>query len=245
MLSKMNISAVRSIFANSVKRWRNHRGLTQEELAERADLHRTYISDVERGARNLSLESIDKLARALDISLPILFSPDETPGTASNRLPNTSSAEYVDVLMVENNPDDADAALEAFARVRMANSVRVTADGAEALDLFFGRDAFADNVRDSHNQLILLGLDLPKVSGLEVLRQLKADKRTRNIPVVILTASDKHRDIAECNRLGAAAIIAKPVSFEGLTKVIPATNLVWALVKPPPVSTMLATEATA
>src|SRR4051794_3860307 len=133
MLSKMNISAVRSIFANSVKRWRKHRGLTQEELAERADLHRTYISDVERGTRNLSLESIDKLARALDISLPILFSPDETPGVDVTRSNDHPSDEYVDILLVESNPHDVDITLETFAKARFANSVRVVADGAEAL----------------------------------------------------------------------------------------------------------------
>src|SRR5688572_28678219 len=130
MPSKMNVSAVRSIFASSVKRWRNHRGLTQEELAERADLHRTYISDVERGARNLSLESIDKLARALGISLPILFSPEETPGNAGNR-PNAPAAEQVDIVLVENDLNDASLILEAFTKARLANSVRVVSDGDE------------------------------------------------------------------------------------------------------------------
>src|SRR5688572_25135990 len=170
MPSKMNVSAVRSIFASSVKRWRNHRGLTQEELAERADLHRTYISDVERGARNLSLESIDKLARALGISLPILFSPEETPGNAGNR-PN--AAEQVDIVLVENDSNDANLILEAFTKARLANSVRVVSDGDEALDLLLNRGALSDGIKDPLNQIVLLNLDLPKVSGLEVLRQLK------------------------------------------------------------------------
>lgn len=229
----MNISAARAGFANSVKRWRNHRGLTQEELAERADLHRTYISDVERGARNLSLESIDKLARALGISLPILFSPTELPGAKTNGAAHTPATEYVDILLVEDNPDDVEMTLGAFAKARFVNSVRVAADGAEALDLFFGQGAFADRVRDSHKQIVLLDLNLPKVSGLEVLRQLRADERTSNIPVVILTASDKDQDIAECRQLGATAFITKPVSFQGLSNVTPALSLVWALIKPP------------
>ena len=234
MPSNMNISVVRSIFATSVKRWRNHRGLTQEELAERADLHRTYISDVERGARNLSLESIDKLARALEISLPVLFSADEVPGERNHRTQAVSSPEFVDILLAENKPDEVDATLEAFAKAHVANSVRVVADGEELLDIFFGRGALADNIKDSHNHIILLNLDLPKVSGVEVLRQLKADKRTCHIPVVILAASDKDRDIPECKRLGAAALISKPVSFQGFSKITPALNLVWALVKPQP-----------
>ena len=243
MLSKMNISAVRSIFASSVKRWRNHRGLTQEELAERADLHRTYISDVERGARNLSLESIDKLAKALEISLPILFSPNETPDAEHrSRAPSTES---VDIVLVENNSNDANLTLEAFTRAHLANTVRVATDGSEALDLLFGRGAFADHVKDPSNQIVLLELDLPNVSGLEVLRQLKSDHRTSNIPVVILAASDKHHDLTECKRLGAAAIITKPVTFQGLSKITPATNLFWTLIKPPSGSPMGLSTATA
>lgn len=232
MPGKMSISEIRNVFANSVKRWRSHRGLTQEELAERANLHRTYISDVERGARNLSLESIDKLARALEISVPHFFTP--TPASGDATVPNltTPTAEFVDILLVEDNPDDVDLTLEAFAKARFANSVRVAADGAEALELFFGKGALADHVRDSHNQIVLLDLNLPKVSGLEVLRRLKADKRTSEIPVVILTASNKDQDMIECRQLGAKAFLTKPVSFQGLSKVTPALSLVWALVKP-------------
>ena len=232
MLSKMNVSAVRSIFANSVKRWRNHRGWTQEELAERADLHRTYISDVERGARNLSLESIDKLARALQISLPVLFSPEDTLSSAVNRS-NNSAGEHVEILLVESNPSEASLTLEILTKAHLTNPVRVVNDGAEALDLLFDRGSFADSTKDSNNQVILLELDLLKVSGVEVLRQLKTDKRTCNIPVVILTASDKHRDITECKRLGAEAIVTKPVSFQSLSKAIPALHLFWALIKSP------------
>lgn len=237
----MNISAVRTIFANSVKRWRNHRGLTQEELAERADLHRTYISDVERGARNLSLESIDKLAKALEISLPILFSPHETPGAAAVPRPAGSATEVVDILLAESNPADVDLTLDAFAKMRFANSVRVVAGGAEVLDLFFGKGALAD--QELRNQIILLDLDLPEVSGLEVLRQLKADQRTSNIPVVIIASSEKHHDVAEGKRLGAAAVLNKPLSFQALTKLSPALNLVWALIKPPPSAGALLTSA--
>ena len=243
MLSKMNVSAVRSIFANSVKRWRNHRGLTQEELAERADLHRTYISDVERGARNLSLESIDKLAKALGISLPILFSPEDAPGVAVSRSA-TPTAESIDIVLVENNASEASLVLDAFAKARLANSVRVVTDGDEALDLLFGRSSFADNPKEPNSQLVLLELDVPKANGLEVLRQLKADQRTCDIPVVILVASDKHPDIAECKRLGAAAILTKPFSFQELSKAIPALNLFWVLIKPPakPALTLSAME---
>ncbi|HEX5221986.1 MAG TPA: helix-turn-helix domain-containing protein [Verrucomicrobiae bacterium] len=240
MPSKMNVSAVRSVFATSVKRWRNHRGLTQEELAERADLHRTYISDVERGARNLSLESIDKLARALEISLPMLFSPDETPGPPVNHS-SASASEPVDIILVENDSNHANQILETFSKARVANPVRVISEGAEALDFFLSRGAAADGAKEPLNQIVLLSLDLPKVSGLEVLRQLKMDKRTGNIPIVILAASEKHRDINECKRLGVAAVITRPISFPCLSKVTPALNLAWVLIRSSSVSNILAT----
>jgi len=226
---------VRSRFGSSIKRWRNHRGFSQEELAERANLHRTYISDVERGARNLSLESIDKLARALEISVPVLFT-DAQPQNAAD-LAGTSKIlargmEFVDILLVEDNPEDVELTLQAFKRARFGNSVRVARDGAEALDLFFGKGAFATQIRDTRLQIILLDLNLPKVSGIEVLRRLKTDPRTAKIPVLVLTASDKGQDITECEKLGAAAFITKPVSFHGLSKVTPELCLVWALIKP-------------
>jgi CheY-like chemotaxis protein/DNA-binding XRE family transcriptional regulator len=225
----------RTHFATSLKRWRRHRGLSQEELAERANLHRTYISDVERGARNLSLESIDKLARALEISVPILFSdplPQATSGAGVSDKIIPQVTEFVDILLVEDNPDDVELTLQAFKRARFANSVRIARDGAEALDLFFGKGGFADHVKDAGHQIILLDLNLPKVSGMEVLRRLKADKRTAKIPVLVLTVSDKDQDINECRRLGASAFITKPVSFHGLSKVTPDLCLVWALIKP-------------
>jgi len=206
--------------------------LTQEELAERADLHRTYISDVERGARNLSLESIDKLARALGISLPILFAPDETPGTPVNFSSNPA-AEHTDIILVENNSSEANLTVEALTKARLTNSVRVVTDAAEALELLLARDSFADDTKDPNNRVVLVELELPRVSGLELLRQLKADKRTCNIPVVILATSDNHRDLTECKRLGAAAIIIKPLSFQGLSKAIPSLNLFWVLIKSP------------
>ncbi len=226
---------MRTHFATSVKRWRRHRGLSQEELAERADLHRTYISDVERGARNLSLESIEKLARALKISLPVLFSdplPPSENGSAQAGKTTAPGTVFVDILLVEDNPDDVELTLQAFKRARFANSVRIARDGAEALELFFGKGAFADHLKDARHQIVLLDLNLPKVSGLEVLRRLKADQRTARIPVLVLTVSDNDRDITECRRLGAAAFITKPVSFHGLSKVTPELCLVWALIKP-------------
>ena len=178
---------VKKTFGASIKACRNRLGISQEKLGERADLHRTYISDVERGARNLSLESITRLAAALDVSVAALF-PAELPlenlngggCPAQERKP-------VDILLVEDNADDVEMTLHAFKQARFANRVQVVADGAAALDYLFCRGQYAGRHPAEHPQVVLLDLNLPKVSGLEVLRILKADKKMRRIPVIILT----------------------------------------------------------
>lgn len=229
----MESSEARSRFATSLRRWRNRRGLSQEELAERADLHRTYISDVERGARNLSLESINKLANALEISLPILFTPQEaeTAAPANDQTAQEPPA-YVNILLVEDNPDDVELTLAAFQRARFLNSVLIARDGVEALDHFFGPHGIADDPAKTRALIILLDLQLPKLNGIEVLQRLKADKRTATIPVVLLTGTDNAQDIALCQKLGATAYIPKPVNLQGLSQITPELCLVWALIKP-------------
>ncbi|MGC3958959.1 MAG: response regulator [Verrucomicrobiota bacterium] len=231
----MQSSEARSRFATSLRKWRNRRGLSQEELAERADLHRTYISDVERGARNLSLESISKLANALEISLPILFSNPEagTLEPASNSEgQQATTPTYVDILLVEDNPHDVELTLEAFKRSRFLNSIHLAKDGLEALDFFFNKSGTSPDPDKTKNLIVLLDLQLPKIDGIEVLRRLKADKATAQIPVVILTASDNEEHIAICQKLGATAYIPKPVNLQGLSKITPDLCLVWALIKP-------------
>ncbi len=203
-------------------------------MAERADLHRTYISDVERGARNLSLESINKLANALEVSLPILFANSESGEVANTTAhpPIKTVAAYVDILLVEDNPDDVELTLEAFKRARFLNTVHLAKDGVEAVEYFFSPDGAADNPVKTHNVIVLLDLQLPRLNGIEVLRRIKADKRTAHIPVVLLTGSDDERDISLCQKLGAAAYIAKPVNLQGLSRITPELSLVWALIKP-------------
>jgi CheY-like chemotaxis protein len=222
---------VKKTFGNSVKVWRRQLGYSQEQLAERADLHRTYISDVERGARNLSLESMSKLAGALEISVAALFPPELSSVTAGATGTSSPLKEFVDILLVEDNADDIETTLHTFQQSRFANRVQVVADGEAALDYLFCRGAFASRPT-GHPQIVLLDLNLPKVGGLEVLRQIKADKRTSQIPVVVLTISQMFRDFDECQRLGAETYIVKPLNFQRLSQITPRLNLDWALIKP-------------
>ncbi len=221
-------------FGSTVKAWRKRLGISQEELAERANLHRTYVSDVERGARNLSLESITRMAHALQVCVADLF-PTEAAGLPGRA--NGHSRDQVDVLLVEDNRDDVALTLHAFQQARFANRVHVVSDGQEALDYLFSEDKFAGRATE-RPQLVLLDLYLPKVSGLDVLRHLKADERTRSVPVVILTISQVFSDFAECQRLGAETYLIKPLNFQRLSQITPRLSLDWALVKPslpPPV----------
>ena len=219
------------MFGMSVRGRRNLLGISQEELAERANLHRTYISDVERGARNLSLESIEKLAQALDISISALF-PHSELHLQKMIKGNGNGNDLVDILLVEDNEDDAELTLMAFKKARFANRVHVVYDGAEALDYIFCNGKYASRRKTKRPHVILLDLQLPKVSGLEVLRRVKDDKRTRQIPVVILTISDDNYDIDECRRLGAENYIVKPLDFQRLSQATPQLNLDWALLRP-------------
>lgn len=222
-------AAIKHKFASAVRQWRRHLGISQEALAERAGLHRTYVSDVERGARNLSLESISKLARALDVSISTLF---PTTDAVPPAIPKATSGALVEILLVEDNLDDVELTLRAFKRARFSNVVHVVHDGAEALDYVFSQGDYVQHRRNGHTRVILMDLSLPKMNGLEVLRRIKGDKSTRNIPVVILTGSLRSEDVDECRRLGADSYIIKPLDFHRLSQVTPSLNLDWSLVKP-------------
>jgi CheY-like chemotaxis protein len=198
-------------------------GISQEELAERAGLHRTYVSDVERGARNPSIASIEKLAQALQLSVATLF---QRAGDGK------ASTSFVEILLVEDDPRDVELTKLAFAKARITNPLHVVGDGAEALDFLFATGAYQHRNYAALPQIILLDLNLPKKSGLEVLRRVKADKLTKDIAVIVLTVSTQNRDIAECRRLGAQTYLIKPVGFQNFSAVTPDLDLAWTLVKP-------------
>jgi CheY-like chemotaxis protein/DNA-binding XRE family transcriptional regulator len=214
-------------FGAAVKSERTRLGLSQETLAERADLHRTYITDIERGARNLSLETIYKLASALGVPIEFLFSRPESRRQLEQSAVAPNS--LVDVLLVEDDPRDAELTLEAFKQAGLTNRVLVIHDGAAALDFIFCRNQYAHRRMESNPQVLLLDLNLPKVNGLEILRRLKEDGRTRNLQVVVLTVSRSDEHIREALDLGAAAYIVKPVNFDNFSKVTAKLSLQWAL----------------
>ena len=223
-----------SDFSVSVRSLRHRLGMSQEELAERAHLHQTYIAGIEVGGRNPTLKTVEKLARALQVSVPALLLHDsgtENPGKTA--CCQSAAGQYVDILMVEDSLDDVELTVEAFNRARMTNSVQVVRDGKEALDYLFCSGDFAHRKMADQPHLVLLDLNLPRIGGMDVLRRIKGDDRTRLIPVVVLTASRDSRELALCRRLGAETFIVKPVDFQGLSQATPVLNLHWALLKPP------------
>jgi two-component system response regulator len=119
----------------------------------------------------------------------------------------------VEILLVDDNPSDAELTLHVLSRHRLADSIKVVHDGAEALEYIFCTGAYAD--RDPHNppKMLLLDLKLPKVDGLEVLRRAKADPRTRDIPIVVFSSSWEDRDRRQARELGAHSYVVKPVDF--------------------------------
>lgn len=140
----------------------------------------------------------------------------------------------VDILMVEDNPNDVELTLHAFKKYNLTNDIHVVRDGAEALDFIFCTGAYAHRDVENIPEVILLDLNLPKVDGLEVLRKLKADERTKIIPVVVLTSSRQERDIVESYKLGVNSYITKPVDFEKFTEAMRQIGLYWLLLNEPP-----------
>ena len=133
------------------------------------------------------------------------------------------------ILLVEDNPDDEALTLRALNKNNIANDVIVTRDGVEALDYMFCTGAYEGRDITQQPQLILLDLKLPKVDGLEVLKKLRADDRTKHVPVVVLTSSIEQRDIVACYDDGANSYIRKPVDFEEFLQAVKQLGMYWLL----------------
>lgn len=140
----------------------------------------------------------------------------------------------VEILLVEDNPKDVELAVHALRRENLVNHVDVVRDGEEALDYLFCRGAYAHRNSVDAPRLVLLDLKLPKVDGLEVLREVKQHPATKAIPVVVLTASREEKDLVESYRLGVNSYIQKPVDFEQFQQTVKQLGLFWLVVNQPP-----------
>jgi CheY-like chemotaxis protein len=138
------------------------------------------------------------------------------------------------ILLVEDNPDDELLAIRALKKNNIMNKVVIARDGVEALDYLFGTGAYEGRDMSEMPQVILLDLKLPKLNGLEVLKHLRNDERTKLLPVVVLTSSREERDLAECYRLGANSYIRKPVDFTQFTEAIKQLGLYWLVLNESP-----------
>jgi CheY-like chemotaxis protein len=137
------------------------------------------------------------------------------------------------VLLVEDDPRDVELTLTALGESNLANEVVVTRDGEQALDYLYCRGEFSTRVNDNP-AVMLLDLKLPKIDGLEVLRQIKSDERLKLIPVVVLTSSHEERDLIRSYRLGVNAYVVKPVDFHEFLNAIKELGVFWALINQPP-----------
>jgi two-component system response regulator len=138
------------------------------------------------------------------------------------------------VLLVEDNPTDEKLTLRAFKKSGVANEIFVVRDGAEALDYLFAKEKYAGRDPNILPALVMLDLNLPRIDGLEVLQRIRADERTKRVPVVILTASKEHEDIARGYAFGANAYVRKPVDFAEFAEAAKTLGLFWLLLNEPP-----------
>jgi CheY-like chemotaxis protein len=140
----------------------------------------------------------------------------------------------IEILLVEDSPADVELTLHALRHNQIANRIHVVQDGEEALEFLFCRGEYADRSFKSPPKVVLLDLKLPKVDGLEVLRQVKTDPRTKAIPVVILTASREEKDLVNSYHLGVNAYIQKPVDFDKFRETVKQLGLHWLVINQPP-----------
>lgn len=143
-------------------------------------------------------------------------------------------AQEIEIVLVEDNPDDAGLTIRALKKQNLANNLVHLKDGEEALNFFFSQGEYKDKPLSKTPKVVLLDLKMPKVNGLEVLQKIRADERTKTIPVVVLTSSNEDPDIKECYKLGVNSYIVKPVGFDDFTKVVAELGFYWMVLNRPP-----------
>lgn len=146
----------------------------------------------------------------------------------------TTARPRVEILLVEDNPDDITLALYALNQYIASDRVHVVRDGSEALDFIFGAGEYANRSIDDGPTVVMLDLKLPKLDGVEVLRKIRANSRTKYLPVIMLTSSREERDIAECYSLGVNSYIVKPVDFDKFVDAIQTFGTYWLTINQPP-----------
>lgn len=140
----------------------------------------------------------------------------------------------IEILLVEDNPHEAELTIRSLKRHHLANKLKLIDDGADAIDFIFSENRDGTDPKNMFNpKLVLLDLKLPRVDGLEILRRMKADERTKYIPVVILTSSKEEKDIIDSFELGANSYIVKPVNFQSFSKVVEELGLYWLVLNQP------------
>jgi two-component system response regulator len=144
------------------------------------------------------------------------------------------SLDEVEILLVEDNPTDAELTMRALKRKKMINKLVWVKDGAEALDFIFARGSYSERNMEDVPKLILLDLRMPKVDGLEVLHRIKENDLTKKIPVVVLTSSSEDRDIVESYKLGVNSYVSKPVEFDAFIDAVSTLGFYWILINKPP-----------
>jgi len=140
----------------------------------------------------------------------------------------------VEVLLVEDNASDQELTMRALKKKNLCNRIHVVGDGAEALDFLFGKGQYSDRTLADIPKVVLLDIKLPKVNGIELLKQIKENKDLRSLPVVMLTSSKEGPDVQECYRLGANSYIVKPVDFDKFTQAVVDLGFYWLLTNEPP-----------
>lgn len=151
-----------------------------------------------------------------------------------NNTKNKKNFKDVDILLVEDSPSDAELTFRALSRNNLANKMYTVHDGEEALEFIFCTGRYAERDMTILPKVILLDMKLPKVHGLEVLKKIKSDERTKTIPVVVLTSSEEYKDLKESYRLGANSYIQKPIEFEAFVKALAEAGLYWLVINKPP-----------